>query len=205
MLDETAAHPVLRALWTPRLMEAVEWIGREVAANRATGREPIASEIRGEAVVAGIKLYGTADRIDRLADGGLAVVDYKTGQPPNSAQVAAGYALQLGLLGLIAEQKGFKDIDGKASAFEYWSLAAKAGELGHVASPVTGRAAKVAPEDFTALAASNFIAAAAEWLTGDAPFTAKLHPEYAPYADYDQLMRLDEWLGRADDRPAGEG
>ena len=25
---------------------------------------------------------------------------------------------------------------------------------------------------------------------------AKLHPEYAPYAEYDQLMRRDEWYGR---------
>ena len=27
-------------------------------------------------------------------------------------------------------------------------------------------------------------------------FTAKLVPEYAPYAEYDQLMRRDEWYGR---------
>ena len=46
------------------------------------------------------------------------------------------------------------------------------------------------------LAAAHFIAAAESWLTGAEPFTAKLHPEYAPYGDYDQLMRLDEWYGR---------
>ena len=34
------------------------------------------------------------------------------------------------------------------------------------------------------------------WLTGDEPFTAKLNPAYAPYGDYDQLMRLEEWYGR---------
>ena len=62
-------------------------------------------------------------------------------------------------------------------------------------SPVGGRSGLDAAE-FTALAARNFIAAAAKWLTGDEPFTAKLHPEYAPYGDYDQLMRLDEWYGR---------
>ena len=38
--------------------------------------------------------------------------------------------------------------------------------------------------------------AAAKWLTGDEPFTAKLNPAYAPYGDYDQLMRLEEWYGR---------
>ena len=42
----------------------------------------------------------------------------------------------------------------------------------------------------------NFLEAAAKWLTGDEPFTAKLNPAYAPYGDYDQLMRLEEWYGR---------
>ena len=37
---------------------------------------------------------------------------------------------------------------------------------------------------------------AGNWLTGSAAFTAKLVPEYAPYAEYDQLMRRDEWYGR---------
>ena len=41
-----------------------------------------------------------------------------------------------------------------------------------------------------------FAEAAGRWLTGDEPFIAKLNPEYAPYADYDQLMRRDEWYGR---------
>ena len=38
--------------------------------------------------------------------------------------------------------------------------------------------------------------AIAQWILGDAPFTAKLHPEFAHYGDYDQLMRLQEWNGR---------
>ena len=46
------------------------------------------------------------------------------------------------------------------------------------------------------IAGGNFHDAVKDWLTGDAPFTAKLHPEFAPYAEYDQLMRLDEWYGR---------
>ena len=54
----------------------------------------------------------------------------------------------------------------------------------------------MAPEDFVAKAAAHFAKAAETWLTGGEPFTAKLHPVYAPYGDYDQLMRLDEWYGR---------
>jgi ATP-dependent helicase/nuclease subunit B len=195
LLADSAAHPLMRALWQPRLLEAIDWIASEVAENRAAGRLPLKAEIKGKADVAGIVLHGVADRIDRLADGGLAIVDYKTGTPPGPKAVAEGYAMQLGLLGLIAERGGFEGIEGVPAAFEYWSLARERGRLGYVKSPTAGRNG-IDPAVFTDLAARNFIAAAETWLTGDAPFTAKLHPEYAPYGDYDQLMRLDEWYGR---------
>ena len=195
LLAETSAHPLLRALWQPRLLEAIDWIAAEVAKNREAGRRPLRAEAWGEAEVAGVALQGMADRIDRLADGGLAIVDYKTGTPPGPKAVAEGYSMQLGLLGLIAERGGFDGVEGVPAAFEYWSLAKKAGKLGYVASPTAGRSG-IDPADFTTIAARNFIAAAEQWLTGGAPFTAKLHPEYAPYGEYDQLMRLEEWYGR---------
>ena len=200
LLEAQAAHPLMRALWQPLLSEAIDFIAGQVAANQAEGRCPLAAERSGAVEIAGVKLVGKFDRIDRMADGGLAIVDYKTGQPPRKKAVGAGYSLQLGLLGLIAERGGFQDIEGAAACFEYWSLARapsgeRAGQRGYVASPIGGRGGLDAAE-FTALAASHFIAAAESWLTGAAPFTAKLHPEYAPYGDYDQLMRLDEWYGR---------
>ena len=34
------------------------------------------------------------------------------------------------------------------------------------------------------------------WILGDAPFTARPNPDLKLYATYDQLMRLEEWLGR---------
>ena len=55
---------------------------------------------------------------------------------------------------------------------------------------------KIGAADFLAHAEANFRDAAAKWLTGSEPFTAKLNPAYAPYGDYDQLMRLEEWYGR---------
>ena len=195
MLDGITAHPVLRALWTPRLRESIAWIADEMLGLLASGRKPVVAEVFGEREIDGIRLYGKVDRIDRLPDGSLAIIDYKTGQPPGTKQVAAGYAMQLGLLGLIAEKGGFKEVSGKAGAFEYWSLAQKDGQLGYVA-PATGKRSGLDPAEFTALAYRNFADAAAKWLTGEEPFVAKLHPELAPYADYDQLMRLDEWYGR---------
>ncbi len=197
LLEQTDTHPVVRALWTPRLMEAIAWIAERVRDDQRQGRVPLVAEIAGMARIGGIEVHGRADRIDRLPDGGLAIVDYKTGQPPTARQVAEGFSLQLGLLGAIAEAGGFAGVAGRPEAFEYWSLARDPkGTLGFVKSPVEGRTAAVAPEDFTAHAARSLANAAARWLTGSEPFTAKLKPEYAPYPDYDQLMRLDEWYGR---------
>jgi ATP-dependent helicase/nuclease subunit B len=195
LLRDSSAHPLMQALWHPRLLEAIDWIAEEVAKNKEAGRLPAAAEVWGEIDIAGVKLGGKADRIDRAADGTLAIVDYKTGMPPRPKAVAGGFSMQLGLLGLIAERGGFQDIEGVPACFEYWSLAKKAGRMGHVVSPVAGRNG-IDPAEFTTMAARNFIAAAERWLTGDEPFTAKLHPEYAPYGDYDQLMRLEEWYGR---------
>ncbi|HEU0310719.1 MAG TPA: double-strand break repair protein AddB [Sphingomicrobium sp.] len=192
MVDDAAIHPMLRALWSPRLLEAVEWIATEAAKDRAAGRIPISAEQQGEAEVAGVTLYGRADRIDRLPDGRLAIVDYKTGQAPAKRAVAEGFALQLGLLSLIARAGGFVGIEGDAGAHEYWSLAKKYGRLGYRQSPDSDDG----PGAFVERAHVHFSAAAADYLLGTREFEAKLNPAYAPYEDYDQLMRLEEWYGR---------
>ncbi len=197
MLVDERTHPMMRALWQPRLMEAIDWIARQIAENPE--RKVLAVERDGEVEFAGVTLRGKFDRIDRLPDGGLAIVDYKTGQPPSTRAVRAGFSLQLGLLGLIAERGGFADIAGTARAFEYWSLARspRTGGFGYVDSPVDPKKKEPIPaEEFVDIAAHHFAEAVRAWLTGDQPFTAKLVPEYAPYAEYDQLMRRDEWYGR---------
>ncbi len=195
MLGDADAHPLLRTLWGPRLAEAIEWIATEVARDRARGRMTIASEIKGAIDIAGVTLNGRADRIDR-DDGALVIIDYKTGKAPSVKAVEAGFSMQLGLLGLIAEREGFTEVRGAVSAFEYWSLASDGKQgFGKRSSPVGGKAA-IAADAFVAHASAVFAEAAARWLTGDEAFLAKAQPDYAIHDDYDQLMRYDEWYGR---------
>jgi ATP-dependent helicase/nuclease subunit B len=196
MFADARTHPLMRALWQPRLMEAIDWIATEIAADPA--RQVLAVETRGQAEIDAITLSGTFDRIDRLADGGLAIVDYKTGKPPSLAAVREGFSLQLGLLALIAEAGGFDGIDGKARAFEYWSLSKnRDGGFGYVESPCDPKRRDHIPADeFVARARRQFADVSQRYLLGAEPFIAKLHPDYAPYAEYDQLMRRDEWYGR---------
>ncbi|MGE5563386.1 MAG: PD-(D/E)XK nuclease family protein [Bacillota bacterium] len=192
LLADEAIHPMLRALWAPRLLEAIDWIAELERTNQAHGRKPLEAEIPGETALSGITVHGRVDRIDRLPDGGLAIVDYKTGKPPSRKAIEAGFALQLGLLGLIGRAGGFEGVSGEPEVFEYWSLVRDRGGFGKCV-----RADKDMEEgEFLDRAYRSFAEAAARWLTGAEPFTAKLNPAYAPYGDYDQLMRLEEWYGR---------
>ena len=193
LLEDQAIHPMLRALWQPRLLEAIDWVAREERKNRESDRCPLVAEKTGEAELHGVTVHGKADRIDRRGDGSLAILDYKTGKPPSKRAVEEGFALQLGLLGLIASRGGFDAVTGQPGAHEYWSLAKKSGsqEFGYVLAADDGD-----PAAFLEQAERSFAEAAAKWLQGNEPFTAKLHPAYAPYGDYDQLMRLEEWYGR---------
>ena len=192
LLEDEAIHPMLRALWAPRLLEAIDWIAEMERENQGEGRRPLKAEVSGDTVFAGVTVLGRVDRIDRLPDGSLAIIDYKTGQPPSQKTVDEGFALQLGLLGLIGRAGGFDGVAGDPEAFEYWSLARYRGKFGRLMRPDKD----MQPGEFLEHANANFGEAVRRWLTGSEPFTAKLNPAYAPYGDYDQLMRLEEWYGR---------
>ncbi|WP_068076411.1 double-strand break repair protein AddB [Novosphingobium lentum] len=207
-LDEMSAHPFMRGLWRPRLLAGLAWVERHTDDLLGTGREVIAYEQRGEIRVKGIRIHGRADRIDRDAEGNLAVLDYKTGAPPTGAMVEKGFALQLGLIGLIAQGGGFEHVSGTPTRFEYWSLArGKDGEFGYAQEPVLeGQKRHGLPRDeFLDITQGYLIDAIDRWILGSDPFTARLNPDLAGYADYDQLMRLDEWQGRSRGNGAAAG
>lgn len=202
-------HPLFRALWQPRLIAALErfeqWIDEDAAAK---GEVLLASEISGEMRVDGVRVLGRADRIDRLADGSLRIIDYKTGRVPSKAEVEAGFALQLGLLGLIAEAGGFAEKGvpaAPATDFEYWSFGKEDDGFGKRASPLkkSERQKGLPLDQFLPHHAQKLSLAIREYIKGRKPFTARENPDYKGYTDYDQLMRLEEWLVRLTEKEGG--
>ncbi len=192
------AHPLMRALWRPRLLKALEWVELQLADSE---RVPTVIEEWGRMEVKGVELFGKADRIDVLADGTLAVVDYKTGAPPSGREVENGYALQLGTLGLMARAGAFETLRGEPVRFEYWSLGSSQDSetgFGYVTTPLLEGAKRsgIPPDEFLPQAEYFLHDALDKWISGDTPFTARLNPDAPGYATYDHLMRLDEWLGR---------
>ena len=200
VMEETNAHPLMRALWQPRLLAALEWVVEQV---RGSDREVLAVEAEawGEMTFDGVRVHGRPDRIDRVPGVGLAIVDYKTGTPPSPTKVKAGYALQLGVLGLIADAGGFPKADGEPERYEYWSLAksdkSETG-FGSIESPV-GRKTGPTEEEFLPMTQAFLRRAVDDYIKGTRPFRARENPNYPAYDTYDQLMRLAEWLPRMDE------
>ncbi len=205
---EAQVHPLFKGLWQPRILAAMARFEEWVAQDAAEGRTVIATEASGSMMFDGVKVRGRADRIDRMAEGQYAIVDYKTGGSPSAAQVEAGYALQMGLLGLIARRGAFADgaIAGETAAYEYWSLAKKKGEFAYRDEPIkTGRKRSgLTPEEFLPRHEQFLTEAIAKYIKGSAPFTAKENPDYPGFSDFDQLMRLEEWQIRLSEKPESE-
>lgn len=189
-LAEAAARPGLLAFWRPRLARIGDFVVAQEAA-AALGHRIMARHVEvkgGLKLNGGLFLKGRADRIDRLADRSLAIMDYKTGTPPTNAEVADGRAPQLPLEAAIAESGGFDGIEpGHVSALTYWRLTggSTAGEV----RPVKGDAATLAAD-----ARDNTEALLQSFLLGRRPFLARPHPRRKPPRnDYDHLARVAEW------------
>ena len=135
-------------------------------------------------------LTAHADRIDRLADGGLAIIDYKTGTPPSAAEVLRGDAPQLSLEAAIALAGGFEGVPaGAVAELGFWKLSggAQPGEIKRLDIDI-----------------ADAVAAAREGLerlirTFDdpaMPYLARPRPAAPPrFGDYEHLARIKEWSG----------
>ena len=93
VLEENTPWPAARALWLARLARAADFF---LAFDGRSGGVPVNLEEKGKVALAGMDftLAGTPDRIDRLPDGTLHLIDYKTGTPP-SVESQKHFAKQL--------------------------------------------------------------------------------------------------------------
>ncbi len=192
-------QPGVWAFWWPRFERIARWFVAEEVARRAAIAEAI-SERRGELSFAApggpFILSAVADRIERMADGTLAIIDYKTGTPPSKKEVAAGFAPQLPLEAAIARAGGFRDLPGAVvSALAYWRLAG-----GEPAGRV-----HAAGDDPSALADAALAGLQGLVACFDDPSTAYVsrpRPDAAPrYSDYEHLARVREWAAGEEEAP----
>jgi ATP-dependent helicase/nuclease subunit B len=203
LLESQDAHPLMRALWQPLLREAIDFVADQVEANAREGRRPLAAEQSGRIGIAGVTLNGTFDRIDRMADGGLAIVDYKTGAPPTDKQVNTGLAPQLTLEAAILRRGGFDGIPAGGSVSELLYVRLRGG-----AEAGDDRAVKFkegGPDDHAEHAFAELTKVLAQFADPQKPYYSLLHPMWSThYGTYDHLARVQEWslIGGSKDRDA---
>src|SRR3546814_18740738 len=63
MIGDWTEHPLLRVLWQPRVLRAVQWAAEQLGSDMADGWLPVAVEARGERTLAGVARNGQADLI----------------------------------------------------------------------------------------------------------------------------------------------
>jgi ATP-dependent helicase/nuclease subunit B len=187
---ELEAFPAEYALWWARFERLVpRYIGWERVRRTATRR--VFAELGGRMALAGgrFALTGRADRIEQLREGGLAIIDFKTGAVPTAKQTAAHYSPQLPLEAAMAAAGGFRDLPAEgAAALTYVRLGTS--ELREVSA---------VDRDETAfgLAASTLerleqlIAAFENPSRGYASLARPMFR--GRFGDYDHLARVKEW------------
>jgi ATP-dependent helicase/nuclease subunit B len=190
---EVLGLPSVAAFWWPRFERVAVWFVEFERARRQDGTRPLATEVSGwvdiETAGEPFRLTAKADRIDRLGDGRLAIIDYKTGRPPEARNVRRGLAPQLPLEALIADQGGFTDVPiGETAELAYLRLSG--GNPPGVFMPALG---KEPPGEAIADAWIGLIKLIDAFDDPAKSYAAVSRPEFAFPGDYDHLSRLDEW------------
>ncbi|MBT7634097.1 MAG: double-strand break repair protein AddB, partial [Rhodospirillaceae bacterium] len=188
---EMLNRPGVRAFWWPRFQRIAAWFLAQEG-ERRPGILPLATEAKGSLVLPGpagsFELTAIADRIDRLADGSLGIIDYKTGVAPRESELLRGDAPQLPLEAAIAQSGGFNDVPGTpVSTLSYWRVSGgrQAGEI---------RDIKADGGDLAEQARQGLINLIAHFDDPETAYRSRPRPAIAPrFSDYDHLARIKEW------------
>ncbi|MGM0561560.1 MAG: double-strand break repair protein AddB [Pseudomonadota bacterium] len=188
------AWPGLYAFWMPRFRRIAQWVAEAEARRRTDmGHGEVLAEVSGILdLPSGFRLTAKADRIERAADGSLALLDYKTGGLPSKKAVHSGIAPQLPLEAAIAQAGGFQEVPaGPVAALVFWRLSG---------AEAAGAELEVGPpkdetlEDVARAALEGLERLVAAFQDPDTAYHARPRPSFAlRYNDYSHLARLKEW------------
>ena len=128
-------------------------------------------------------LSARADRIDLTREGTLNIIDYKTGNARTAKEVAGGYAPQLPIEGIIAQNGGFEGITGaEIKSLRYW-------QLGKKETVIDKNVKEILDHNL-----ENIKRLISVFDYPDKPSLTQPNPKFAPaYSDYEHLSRIKEW------------
>ncbi len=173
------------ALWQPRFTRAAEWFVA-IEELRRDNIKASHTEVAGAfKVTPDFELYGIADRIDVLSDGGAAILDYKTGQVPTKKQIESFLAPQLLLEAAMLAGGAFGEL-GKRKTRDLLYVQISGGRV-----PGTMLEVDIALIGETLEKLKKRIT---DFARADTGYPPRLHPKEARVSgDYDHLARVREW------------
>jgi ATP-dependent helicase/nuclease subunit B len=194
---EHADFPEVIALWWPRFEKIARWFVQEEAKSGDVTERRVERMGRMQ-VTPDFLLTARADRLDALADGGVAIIDYKTGTPPSFKEMRS-LSPQLPLEGLIVRAGGFEGIAAaEPGRIVYYRLTGRGdgGEAKDLTQPPRGRdedgglpETLAQTERRLAELVVHFSQVNAEYLSNKIP-----KPRRTYVGDYDHLARISEWV-----------
>lgn len=195
VIGQEMPFPATRALWLARLDRAADFF---LEKDRQYGGTTLVVETAGRLPVedSGFTLTGTPDRIDRLPDGRLMLVDYKSGKAPTEKQQRA-FAKQLRLAAVMAERGAFAGVDPQEVAL-----------ISYVGLGADRKAVETRREDMELEAEWRKLCLLldrySQRSTGYAARRALFESRFE--GDYDHLSRFGEWemSMRARPEPVGD-
>ena len=204
MLAPIRALPAVWTFWWPRFQRIAEWF-IETETARRVGVTETHTEVVGKLQLTGpqgpFELIARADRVDRLSDGRLAIIDFKTGAVPGAVEVVAGFAPQLPLEAAIAAAGGFEQVPpGQVGDLEYWRLSG--GRVVGAVSSVGGDN----PDELAERARAGLSHLIEIFDDPTTPYESRPRANWAPrYSDYEHLARVKEWSAPGADGGDGDG
>jgi ATP-dependent helicase/nuclease subunit B len=190
-------YPEAKAFWWPRYERIAAWFA-DFERQRHGKMAAAHVEVRGELTIPlgddrTFRLSGRADRIERLADGRYAILDFKTGQVPSDPQVQAGVSPQLTLEGAMLRSKGFPGIEDRVSLAELVYVKLKGGEPAGEESIVGVKGG--GPDAAAEKALARFTTLVTRFDDEAMPYRSLVLSMWKHrYGTYDDLARVKEWM-----------
>ncbi len=188
-------YPEAKAFWWPRFRRIADWFARYETERRGK-LASLQAEIGGSIAIPfgneEFTLAVRADRIECLADGRYAILDYKTGAPPTAKQVRAGLAPQLTLEAAILRGGGFDGVPKGGSVAQLFYVRLSGGAKPGEEFPI--QFDDTTPDEHADQALVKLAELLRKFADPATPYYSLLHPMWATrYGDYDHLARVPEW------------
>ncbi len=189
-------NPALPGFWEPRFDNLADWFITHEQAWRNKAK-PCKTEIEGHMTLGSFTLTAKADRIDKMTDGTLAIIDYKTGNAPQTQDVQAGFSPQIPLEGAIALSGGFDGLPPATLGYlGFWNLSG--------GNP-PGKETPIKAESYETLcreAQDGLETLITTFADPATPYYSLPRPDKAAprqWQDYAHLARVQEWTALEDE------